>query len=438
MVAIDEINKLIPESVNNVYVAFSGGVDSHVLLDLTVSIKRLRNKLTALYVHHGIQKQADEWEAHCRQVSRSMNVNFRSVHVDGLKKNKESPEESARKARYQAFKSVLSSDDVILLAQHREDQLETVLIQLFRGAGIAGLSAMPSSIRCGKGLLIRPLLTVSKQSIVDYAASKRLHWIQDPSNLSNDFDRNFLRNQVIPIIKQRWPSVDKTVSRSAGHCASSLQTINEHVEKLFLDCYVPEYKLLNIPRLQSFKTNEINLVIRRWINDFNLPMPNDKFIQQTIKTVIQANPSANPELIYGDYVISRHQDKLCCYLNQKNTLVDQEYIWRNDQSFILLDDKRKLAKVTADAGGILEQTWLESTVTVSYRQGGEKIQLPGRMHHTSLKKLFQERGVPPWQRQSIPLIYFNEELAAVGDQWIADQFYQTSGAKCFKFIIEKI
>ena len=186
---------------NQVFVAFSGGVDSHVLLHLCASSPALKNKLTAVYVHHGLQKQADQWAEHCVQIAKQLSVSFRMVPVDAKHMPGESPEETARIVRYQALQSLLDENDVLLLGQHREDQLETILLQLFRGAGLAGLAAMPEKKSFGKCLLLRPLLDISQQEIKAYAVEHKLDWIEDPSNLRNEFDRNYLRNSIIPLIK---------------------------------------------------------------------------------------------------------------------------------------------------------------------------------------------------------------------------------------------
>ena len=205
----------------HVYVAYSGGVDSHVLLHFCASIKLLKDKITAVYVHHGLQAEAESWAKHCEKTAEGLGVDFLVLRVNAYAKSGESPEEAARNARYAALKSLMDADDMLLLAQHREDQLETVLLQLFRGSGLRGLSGMPERMAFGQGVMLRPLLNIPKQAINDYAQAHQLSWVEDPSNQSNDYDRNFLRNAVVPLLKQRWPAIDKTVSRSAKHCADA-------------------------------------------------------------------------------------------------------------------------------------------------------------------------------------------------------------------------
>jgi len=209
------------------YIAYSGGVDSHVLLHCCASMPQLKDRLTAVYVHHGLQAEAESWAKHCGKTAEDLGVEFLMLRVNAKAAPGESPEEAARNARYAVLKSLIKADDALLLAQHREDQLETVLLQLFRGSGLRGLSGMPERMAFGAGVMLRPLLNTPKQTIGDYARARQLSWIEDPSNQSNDYDRNFLRNAVVPLLKQRWPAIDKTVARSAKHCADAQVLVDE-------------------------------------------------------------------------------------------------------------------------------------------------------------------------------------------------------------------
>ena len=234
------INSVIHANAEKIFVAYSGGVDSHVLLHLLASMALYKSRITAVYVHHGLQLEAEQWAVHCESVALALGVSFKCLRVNAQKTTRQSQEEVARDARYQALKALLTESDVLLLAQHREDQMETVLLQLFRGAGIQGLSGMPLVIDFGLGQVIRPFLDVSKQAINAYAALHQIHWVEDPSNQSDNFDRNFLRNQIFPQLKQRWPALDKTVARSARHCANS-QVVSQGLAVLksggvVLDC----------------------------------------------------------------------------------------------------------------------------------------------------------------------------------------------------------
>ncbi|MSR16331.1 MAG: tRNA lysidine(34) synthetase TilS, partial [Methylococcaceae bacterium] len=238
--------------LNHIYIGYSGGVDSHVLLDSCVSLAELKSKITAVYIHHGLQKEADDWAIHCRKTAENKGVSFLEIRVNAEKSNGESPEESARNARYSAFKNLLHENDVLLIAQHREDQLETVLLQLFRGSGLKGLAGMPEKMFFGAGQLCRPLLNISKVEIDTYAVENELVWIEDPSNQSLIYDRNFLRQEIIPHLKTRWKSLDKTVTRTATHCAEAETLISKIAQTEFETVFDFENKTLNIPQLLTY------------------------------------------------------------------------------------------------------------------------------------------------------------------------------------------
>ena len=262
--ALNQYNNL-----GHVYIGYSGGVDSHVLLHLCASITELKNKITAVYVHHGLQAEAESWARHCKKTAESLGVNFVLLRVNAVAGQGESPEEAARNARYKALKSLIGVNDVLLVAQHRDDQLETVLLQLFRGSGLRGLSAMPERMAFGLGLMLRPLLNVSKAAINDYAQVHALSWVDDPSNLSNDYDRNFLRNAVLPLLKQRWPACDKTVARSARHCADAQLVVSEHAEALFRGLFTTADQTLCISQLKLGNNIQQALIIREWFRVLN-------------------------------------------------------------------------------------------------------------------------------------------------------------------------
>ncbi|MEQ1531535.1 MAG: tRNA lysidine(34) synthetase TilS, partial [Methylococcales bacterium] len=309
----------------HIYVGYSGGVDSHVLLHLCAAYKK-QHKITAVYIHHGLQAEAEAWAQHCQGIADELGVGFLMLRVNAWPQPGQSPEEGARNARYSALKALLAEGDVLMLAQHREDQLETVLLQLFRGSGLRGLSGMPEAIGFGKGLMLRPLLSASKQSLVDYAQAKQLRWVEDPSNQSNDYDRNFLRNAVLPLIKQRWPACDKTVARAATHCADAQVLLNELAEQLFAGVFNPAQQTLQIPELLKLPMSKQQLVIREWFQALGLKMPAQAFVQRILQEVIAAQPGRDPVLAGQGYALRRYRQHLYCVLARGNNDV-QDTLW---------------------------------------------------------------------------------------------------------------
>ncbi len=426
--AIEQISSEV-----EIYIGFSGGLDSHVLLHLCATYKN-HYKITAVYIHHGLQPEAECWGQHCQAIAHDLGLKFLLMRVNALPEHGQSPEEAARNARYDAFKTLLQAGDVLMLAQHREDQLETVLLQLFRGSGLRGLSGMPEFIDFGKGILLRPLLSAPKLSLLDYAETMQLNWIEDPSNQCNDYDRNYLRNALIPLIKTRWPACDITVARSAHHCAEAQGLLTELAEQLFATLFNPVDRTLSIDKLDIYSMSQQRLIIREWFQALGLKMPSQAFMRRIFQEVINAHPQRDPILSAQGYSVRRYRQRLYCLSSINGTYVPQNAHWPVDQSFLPATNGQVLQVVDCSAG-ILKSQWHNAEITVKYRSGGEKMRLPGRQGRHELKKLFQEAGIPPWQRAQIPLIYMNNQLAAVGEYWISADFYVTEPDRCISFVL---
>jgi tRNA(Ile)-lysidine synthase len=435
----------IAEALSNyrqkIYIAYSGGVDSHVLLHCCASMVQLKGKLTAVYVDHGLQAAAKSWAGHCEQTAKDLAVDFLMLRVNAEAARGESPEEAARNARYAALQSLVDVGDALLLAQHREDQLETVLLQLFRGSGLCGLSGMPEHKPFGLGVLLRPLLNTPKQAISDYAHTHQLRWVEDPSNQSSDYDRNFLRNEVVPLLKKRWPAIDKTVARSAKHCADAQDLLDTVADKLFAGVFNPEDNTLSISRLMQHRGDchavdirSRQLIIRHWFRYMGLKMPALALVGRILSQVVAVDGHRDPVILAQGYRICRYRDKLYC-LKQAIQEAPQDLVWPAGQSSIKINHSQTLCCMPASVG-IPSEQWKLAKVEVKFRRGGEKISLPGRQGHHSLKNLFQEAAIPPWERNAIPLIYLNGTLAAVGDKWISGAFFCEKSPDCVSFLLQ--
>lgn len=414
-----------------IFLAYSGGVDSHVLLHLCLRVPVVRDKLTAVHVHHGLQEAAEAWPAHCRKTVEPFGIGFRVIHVDARPAARQSPEEAARSARYQALSELLEVGDVLLVAQHREDQLETLLLQLLRGAGLPGLSAMPAMTALGKGMLLRPLLDVSKQAIDDYAHLHRLNWVEDPSNLNNDYDRNYLRNRVLPLLRQRWPALDKTVSRSARHCAEAQTFIGQAAEGLLETVWEPDGRSLAIFELQKLDRYRQQLVIRQWFVEQGLKRPSRAFVDRVLNEMLVSPGNGDAVLSNQQHMIRRYRNRLFCLPASGFESETVDMTWFQGDEKVLLPGGGYLRRVRG-AAGIDARLWQTSNIDVRYRTGGEKIALPGRQGRHSLKKLYQEAGIPPWERPSIPLVFLDGRLAAVADLWISADFFVENQESCFR------
>jgi tRNA(Ile)-lysidine synthase len=406
------------------WIAYSGGLDSRVLLHLCTELKGQPGtpEFIAVHVHHGLQAAADFWAEHCRKTCLEQGIAFRLLRVDARPGPGQSPEEAARTARYSALRSLLSHGEILLTAQHRDDQAETLLLQLMRGAGLAGLSAMPESAVFGPGLLVRPLLEFSRKELQAYAEAHGLQWIEDPSNRDLSFDRNFIRHRVLPLLAERWPAAPETLSRSAKHCAEARETLAALARDLLKAALNPDRNTLSIERLNSYSEPDRRLVLREWLKAGGFRMPSARVLEQVLKEALTARSDRNPAVRWSEGAIRRYRDEL--YLLPPARPFDASAViaWDGTLPLWLPDENGELAAEVTDGIGIDPEAWRKGSITVRYRQGGEILRLLGRDGAHELKKLFQEAGIPPWVRERVPLIYLGGRLAAVGGFWVSAEF----------------
>jgi len=277
------------------WIAYSGGLDSHVLLYVLASIKKeIKPRLVAVHINHGISIDADLWVKHCQKTCKDYAIEFQSFSVDLSHKSDKGTEAFAREKRYEVFENLLNSKDLLLTAHHMDDQLETILLQLMRGSGPDGLVGMPQAREFSKGNLLRPLLDYSREEIHDYALSKSLSWVEDESNKSNKYDRNFLRNRIVPELLTRWPGALKTVRRAAKHQAEARSLINEISRSDLEVVCESKYTKVELSRFDNLTGIRKKNVLRAWIKINKLEMPDAQIIEKIIAEVIHANVDRNP------------------------------------------------------------------------------------------------------------------------------------------------
>lgn len=403
-------------------VAYSGGLDSHVLLHaLTALVKQHPNwRVRALHIHHGLQAHADNFVLHCQRVARDLNIPIQIEKLNLTIKPGDSVEAVARQARYQMLYQALSDFENLLTAHTGDDQVETFLLQLMRGAGVKGLSAMPVKKISGSHVLLRPLLNFSRQDLLHYATAHQLSWIEDQTNNALRFNRNYLRHEVMPILKQRWPSLLTTVSRAAMHCHDASTLLDELADDILR---IPS-ETLSIDLLLPLSPAAQRNVLRRWIERLGYPLPTREQIEQIRHTVIAANEKAIPLVHWAGADLRRYRRQL--YLMQPLAEHDPHEIlkWDLQQELVLPKDLGRL-QVTPTFGKGLSPIIDVSQLTVRFRQGGERIRLH-RGQRKELKHLMQAFAIPPWQRSRVPLIFLGEELIAIVGYAVSVDYEATS------------
>ena len=410
-----------------IWVAYSGGCDSHALLHSLVALRsELSTEIKAIHINHGLSPKANEWEEHCRIICEKLDVSYTAIKVDASSKKSsskkscskkssavnKSPEEAARHARYAEWRKLVKKGEVILLAHHQDDQAETVLLQLLRGSGVKGLAAMPAQQNFSQGLLCRPMLGYSREEIVNYAVEQNLNWIDDPSNFDTDFDRNFLRHDVVPLLESRWPALKKTLSRTATHTAEADQLLTELAAQDWLN--VKNNQQIQINLLMALDEKRQHNVVRYWLaNICQVSMPDTVHLQRILEEVLNAAEDAAPEVIWRGGEVRRYQGML--YAQEKLTERDHSKVllWPELDKPLELDAGSTISVKESVSEGLSQSKLKNAEISVRFRQGGEICRPVGRGQTHQLKKLFQEWQIPPWKRTSIPLIYVNNELAAV-------------------------
>lgn len=411
---------------NRYLIAFSGGVDSMALLHaLAFQRERLGVELLAIHVDHGLQPQSSDWAAWCRARCEELAIPFRLHALSVTVPRGESPEAAARQARYQAFTGEMRAGDILLTAHHQDDQAETVLLNLLRGAGPAGLAAMPHCRPFGPGYLARPLLGVARKRLLAYARGQGLAWLDDPSNQDTAFDRNYLRQVVFPFLEARWPACAETLARSAGHCAEAERLLDRQAQGWLAQAQVAP-NILRLAPLAGLDLPQRRLALRYWLRRQGAPLPDQRRLEQLATEPFTAGEERHPRLAWSDAVACRFRGELHLLRRTEPFRPPDGPIPWSGGDRLDLPGNGWLEAVSAP-GGIAPEKWSQARIEVRYRQGGEQCRLPRREGSRPLKKRLQEAGVPPWLRERLPLITLDGQLAAVPGFGVCEPFASEPG-----------
>lgn len=404
-----------------VVIAFSGGVDSTFLAHALIQRRNRFASLRIAHVDHGLQKSSADWARHCARLAAAWRVPFVGLRADIKRKRGESPEAAARDARYALLAQVMEAGEVLVTAQHREDQVETLLLQLFRGAGVAGLAAMPAMAQFGPGWIARPLLAVPRTDILDYARRYKLQWVEDPSNEQTIFGRNFLRRRVMPVIRERWPGVDQAIARSAGHMADAQQILAAQARADL--SATADGAGINVAALRALPAARRRNLVRAFIVRAGLEPPQANWLREILGPMLAASGDAHPELKLAGAVLRRRAGRLELEVISEDRLVGhfesalKSWRWKNERELIV-NDAGDAVTLVGDPRGDIDLAKLPALLTLRPRRGGEKLRPGPRARTQTLKGLLQAAKIPPGERARLPLLFAGDRLICVGDRWI--------------------
>ncbi|TQF00355.1 MAG: tRNA lysidine(34) synthetase TilS [Spiribacter salinus] len=387
----------LPSGVQRLVVAFSGGLDSTVLLDLACASGR---PVLAVHVHHGLAAAADDWVTHCESVCQAAGVDLRveRVHVDA---HKAGVQAGARAARYAALADALQAGDALLTAHHAEDQAETVLLRLLRGTGVDGLGAMSPCQSFGVGSLIRPLLAYRRAELAAYAEARGLHWVDDPGNASLRYDRVRVRQHLLPTLESEWPGVVHALNALAHDARADREArgllLAPRLEAALLEQDGP----MRVSGLAAEPPVIQCLMLREWLRSGGIRPPGRRRLEASIAAFVRAAPDRAPEMSWPEGRVARFGDQLYRLPVAWPSVPDNEVVKGPEPRTWPGLGALSWRPVAGQAG--LVPTWLDAGVTARVMRPGDRLQIPGRPRR-ALKSLFREAGIPPWWRLHLPIL----------------------------------
>jgi tRNA(Ile)-lysidine synthase len=415
-------------SPSSIAVALSGGLDSMVLLHLASDAARAAGlPLFAFHVHHGLSPNADAWRAHCAAAATALGVPFDHRDVT-VAKGRSGVEAAARKQRYAALGEMCRAHgvDLLLTAHHLDDQAETVLLQLLRGSGPAGLSGMDASNRArtllgdDRLVMARPLLAVARAELEAFAAAQGIGWVEDESNSDPRYVRNALRHQVMPVLAQAFPGFQRRIARSSAHAQSAQRLLDELAAQDLAACLSDD--AIDLTRLRKLSKDRIHNLLRHWFSQRGLGMPSTAWMEQMVAQLMSAREDAQPLVSHPEVDARRHRDRLYLVPKQPDLagLRDpddegiivkhaQAFRWNGEASMAFPDYGGVLHFDIAKQG--LDPAWLKGReLEIDFRKGGERLKLAPNRPTRGLKQLFQAADVPVWERSRLPIVSSGVEL----------------------------
>jgi tRNA(Ile)-lysidine synthase len=430
------VESLVPRTSAELCVAYSGGLDSTVLLHALARAiaDRAHYSMRAAHVDHQLHPDSARWREQCGRVAESLRIEFVPLVVSVTASADLGIEAAAREARYAALREILKPNEVLLTAHHADDQLETMLMALMRGAGLRGLSGVPSVQIFGGGWLARPLLEFGRAELEEWARAEQLPWLEDPSNANTSFDRNFLRHRVLPALRERWPAAAHSATRSTAHLREAGRLLDvlaaTDLEMLAIGA------CLGMARLANLAPARRRNVLRHWIRQQGIRVPSTRKLATIERDLLIAREDRLPCVEWDGVQVRRHRGLLYC-MRQPPPFDPADTLTWNVSQVLELPAQLGRLRAQRDALGGLAVARLPAALQVHFRHGGEELQPAGDTHHRKLKKLLQDARVLPWWRDRVPLIYAAERLVAVGDLWISEEFAAQGGEDALRIVWEE-
>lgn len=400
--------------VTGLCVALSGGLDSTVLLTALAGLRRegrLGWPLRACHVDHALHPDSADWASACARLAATLDVSLQAATVDARPAPGESPEAAARSARYAALRDALAPGEVLLTAHHADDQWETILLQSLRGGGLQAVAGMPPLRRFGAGWHARPLLPIPREALHAWAVAGGVRWLEDPSNRDPAFDRNYLRQAVLPALRTRWPAAARAAGRIAGFAQEALALERETAAADLATAR--EGLALRLAALRELPAARQRFLLRAWLQSLRLPVPPARTLEALMHDVRAAAADRVPETRWPGAVVRRYRDRLHAEPAHGQALREGPWCLAQDATWPL-DGEARLERVAATGEG-LSQARSPARVQVVLRPPGAAFAPAGSAHRRPLRKWFQEQGVLPWRRAAIPLLCADGEIVAVGD-----------------------
>lgn len=408
-----------------IIIAFSGGVDSTALV---IALSQIRKQLTmpllAVHVNHQLHTDADDWQKHCQSLCADLKIPIECIQANIQASSRRGLEALAREARYTALAEIAGNNNLLLTGQHADDQAETLLLHLLRGSGVDGLAAIHSLRPWNRGYLGRPFLNHRKSQLVGFVQNYHKDWIEDSSNAELQHRRNYLRHQILPALAAKWPQAVTQLNQAARHCQEAQSNLYDLAEidlsQLQTNTHDQQLERLPLAGFCQLPPRRQRLLLRSWIRLQDWLTPGKKKLADFLNQLQQASISSSCEMRWLQHRMAVHGDYL--YLNASFNSVEDMSIYP------FTDFPGWLGKLTFNS----EIESSQQKYQVSSRSGGEVIKLAGRKGSQSLKNIFQEAKIPTWLRHSIPLLWQQNKLLAIGDLWLAEDFaedLQRAGVK---------